>query len=143
MSGKKIAVRYYSKSGNTKKLAERIAAVAGCKAETTGVELSEKVDILFLGASVYWAGIDKNVKDYIEKLDKNTVGKVVIFSTSALAERAVPSIKKLLTAKKIKVAVEDFYCRGQFASLHRGKPDNKDLMAAEEFTRKIIGNLNK
>jgi flavodoxin len=33
MSGKKIAVRYYSKSGNTKKLAERIAAVAGCNAE--------------------------------------------------------------------------------------------------------------
>jgi flavodoxin len=139
MSGKKIAVRYYSKSGNTKKLAERIAAVAGCNAEMTEVDLSEKVDILFLGASVYWAGIDKNVKDYIERLDKNTVGKVVIFSTSALAERAVPNIKKLLAAKKIKVAAEDFYCRGQFASLHRGKPDNKDLAAAEEFTRKIIG----
>jgi hypothetical protein len=56
-----------------------------------------------------------------------------------LAERAVPSIKKLLAAKKIKVATEDFYSRGQFASLHRGKPDNKDLAAAEEFTRKIIG----
>jgi flavodoxin len=138
MSEKKIAVRYYSKSGNTKKLAERIAAVAGCNAETTDIELREKVDILFLGASVYWAGIDKNVKDYIERLDKNMVGKVVIFSTSALAERAVPSIKKQLAAKKIKVVADDFYCRGQFASLHRGKPDDKDLTAAEEFTRKII-----
>ncbi|MDF2943189.1 MAG: flavodoxin [Herbinix sp.] len=139
MSGKKIAVRYYSKSGNTKKLAERIAAVAGCNAETTDVDLREKVDILFLGAAVYWAGIDKSVKEYIERLDKSMVGKVVIFSTSALAERAVPSIKKHLTAKKIKVVAEDFYCHGQFASLHRGKPDEKDLVAVEEFTRKIIG----
>ena len=138
MSAKKIAVRYYSKTGNTQKLAERIAAVAGCKAETTDLDLNEKVDILFLGASVYWAGIDKNVKNYIERMDKNLVGKVVVFSTSALAERAFPSIKKHLSARKIKVATEDFYCRGQFASVHRGKPDEKDLVAAEEFTRRII-----
>jgi len=139
MNTKKIAVRYYSKSGNTKKLAERIATVAGCNAETTDIDLGEKVDILFLGAAVYWAGIDKNVKDYIGRLDKNKVGKVVIFSTSALAERAVPSIKKLLEAKKIKVAADDFYCRGQFASLYRGKPDENDLSAAAEFAKKIIG----
>jgi len=41
MSGKKIAVRYYSKSGNTKKLGEKIAAVSGCKAETMGIDLNE------------------------------------------------------------------------------------------------------
>ena len=138
MKAKKIAVRYYSKTGNTQKLAERIATVAGCSAETTEVPLPEKVDILFLGASVYWAGIDKNVKDYIEGLDKNLVGKVAIFSTSALLERAAPSIKKLLTVKKIKIAKEDFYCRGQFASLLKGKPDEDDLIAAEEFARKAM-----
>jgi len=139
MSGKKLAVRYYSKSGNTKKLAEKIAEVAGCNAETTDIDLHEKVDILFLGASVYWAGIDKNVKAFIEKLDENMVGKVVIFSTSALAERALPSIQKQLLEKNIKVADDDFYCRGQFSLLYKGKPDEKDLVAAEEFTKKTIG----
>lgn len=138
MKDKKIAVRYYSNTGNTKKIAEKIAATVGCNAETTEVDLQEKVDLLFLGAAVYWAGVDKNVKDFIARLDKNLVGKVVIFSTSALAERAAPSIKKQLAVKKIKVAEEDFYCHGQFASLHRGKPDEKDLVAAEEFTRRII-----
>ncbi|MGB4658894.1 MAG: flavodoxin family protein [Mobilitalea sp.] len=139
MSEKSIAVRYYSKTGNTKKLAERIAATAGCKAETIEVEFSEKVDILFLGASVYYAGIDKKMKEYIAGLDRNKVGKVVVFSTSALAERAFPSIKKHLSSKNIKVEADDFYCRGQFAVLYAGKPDEKDLTAAEEFTRKIIG----
>jgi len=139
MSENKIAVRYYSKSGNTKKLAEKIAEVAGCKAETTDIDLHEKVDILFLGASVYWGGIDKNVKHYIERLDKNMVGKVVIFSTSALAERGLPSIKKHLLAKDIKVATDDYYCRGQFATLYKGKPDEKDLVAVEDFTKKMIG----
>jgi flavodoxin len=139
MSDKKIAVRYYSKTGNTKKLADRIAVTAGCKAETIEVGLNEKVDILFLGASVYYAGIDKKVKEYIAGIDKNKVGKVVVFSTSALAERALPGIKKLLAAKNIKVETDDFYCRGQFAVLYAGKPDENDLAAVEEFTKKIIG----
>jgi hypothetical protein len=53
-------------------------------------------------------------------------------------ERAYPSINKHLTAKKIKVDAKDFYCRGQFTSLYRGKPDDKDLEAVEEFTKKIL-----
>ena len=50
----KVAVRYYSKGGNTKKLAEAIAEAVGEKAQTTDVKLTEDVDILFLCNSVYW-----------------------------------------------------------------------------------------
>jgi flavodoxin len=138
MKNTKVAVRYYSQTGNTKKLADKIAETAGCKAETIETDLLEEVDVLFLGASVYWAGIDKSVKNFIDRLDKQKVGRVVIFSTSALIERAYPSISKLLMAKKIKVESKDFYCRGQFASLYRGKPNEKDLRAAEEFTKSIL-----
>jgi flavodoxin len=138
MKNTKVAVRYYSQTGNTKKLADKIAETAGCKAETIEADLVEEVDVLFLGASVYWAGIDKSVKNFIEGLDKQKVGRVAIFSTSALIERAYPSISKLLMAKKIKVDSKDFYCRGQFTSLYRGKPDEKDLRAVEEFTKNIL-----
>ncbi|MDF2905056.1 MAG: flavodoxin [Herbinix sp.] len=138
MKNIKVAVRYYTQTGNTKKLADRIAETAGCTAESIDTDLVEEVDVLFLGASVYWAGIDKSVKNFIEGLDKKKVGRVAIFSTSALIERAYPSIAKILMAKKIRVESKDFYCRGQFASLYRGKPDEKDLIAAEEFTRNIL-----
>lgn len=121
MDNRTIAVRYYTKTGNTKKLAEEIAAVTGCEAQTTDDSVKDRVDILFLGASVYWGGIDNKIKEFIHSLDANKIGKVAVFSTSALAERALPEIKKLLQAQGIATAEEDFYCRGQFKVLHRNK----------------------
>ncbi len=138
MSNKSVSVRYFSRTGHTEKLAGKIAQTAGCQAATLDTPLQGKVDILFLGASVYGAGIDKQVKEFIETLDKNSVGKVIIFSTSALVERAYPEIKKLLTAKGIPTAEENYYCRGQFALLHKGRPNEQDLIEAGKFTQKII-----
>ena len=138
MSNKSVAVRYFSRTGNTAKLAGKIAGVAGCQPKTIEAPLQEKVDILFLGASVYAAGIDKKVKEFIETLDKDTIGKVIIFSTSALVERAFPEIKKYLAEKGIPVEEENYYCRGQFTLLHKGRPNAQDLIEAERFTKKMI-----
>ena len=44
----KIAVRYYTRSGNTKKLADAIAEAASVDAKDVSVTLEEKADILFL-----------------------------------------------------------------------------------------------
>lgn len=44
--------------------------------------------VLFLGAAVYWGGISPEVKQYIRTMDKNMIGKVAVFFTSSLAQRA-------------------------------------------------------
>ena len=54
----KVEVRYFTRTGNTKKLADAISEALGVKAETVDAPLSEKADILFLGSSVYAAGVD-------------------------------------------------------------------------------------
>ena len=64
----KFAVRYYTQTGNTKKLAEAVAAEAG-------VKLSDR----------------------------------------------------------------EFHCRGRFAVLHAGHPDEKDLKAVKTFARSFAG----
>ncbi|MCD8015380.1 MAG: flavodoxin [Lachnospiraceae bacterium] len=137
-----IHVRYYSRGGNTKKLAECIAKAAGVQAQAKAIDSgsaeTEQADILFLGASVYWGGIDNNVKAYIDQLDPQKVKKVAVFSTSALAQRAMPDIRKRLEKKGIPVADENFYCRGEFAALHKGHPDKEDLKAAEKFAREVL-----
>ena len=133
-----VAVRYYSQTGNTKKLAETIANVAGTIAQTTDIPIAEETDILFLGASVYWAGIDNHVKQFIASLDNHKVKKVAVFSTSALAERAFPSVEKLLRAKGISVSRDNFYCRGEFKFMHKGRPNAQDLNDAKDFAIKII-----
>ena len=49
----KCAVRYYTKTGNTKRLAEAIANVVGVDALPISEPITEQVDILFLGNSYY------------------------------------------------------------------------------------------
>ncbi len=131
------AVRYFSKTGSTEKLAIEIAKATGSKANTIDTPVKEKVDILFLGASVYWGGIDSKVKEFIQNLNGELIGAVAVFSTSALAERAYPEIKKLLQAKGITAIKDDFYCRGQFKVMHRNRPDANDLKAVREYAVKI------
>ena len=132
----KIAVRYYSRTGNTKKLAEAIAKAVRVEAKTTDEPLREDVDILFLGSSVYANGIDENIKMFIQGLNVK-VSKAVNFSTAALVKSTYKQVSKLLAEKHIPLAQEEFYCRGSFAMLHRGRPDEKDLQAAMAFAAAI------
>ena len=134
---KKVAVRYFSKSGNTKKIAAEIANFTGWEALAIDKPINEPIDVLFLGASVYWGGIDNRVKEFIRTLDASKIGKVAVFSTSALTERAYPDIKKLLQEKSIITVSDDFYCRGQFGLLHRGKPDESDLKEVRKYAMKV------
>ena len=93
----KIAIRYYTKTGNTKKLAEAISQVVGAEAKTVDEPLSEDVDILFLGSAVYAAGIDEKVNEFIKSIDVN-VGEVVNFSSAALIESTYKQVKKEVEA---------------------------------------------
>ena len=133
----KIAIRYYTKTGNTKKLAEAIGSAINVEAKTIDEPLTEDVDILFLGSAVYAAGIDKKVKDFIESINVN-VGEVVNFSSAALIESTYKQVKKQVEAKGLKMSENEFHCRGAFKFVHRGHPDNTDLKNAQEFAKKVI-----
>lgn len=133
----KNAVRYYTKTGNTKKLAEAIASAIGAEAFTVSVPLSEDVDILFLGSSVYAAGVDDEIKQFISGIPVK-VGKVVNFSTAALLPSTYPQVKKLVEQKGFLMAADEFHCRGSFQFLHRGKPDAADCAEAAKFAKSVI-----
>ena len=134
----KTQVRYFSQTGNTKKIAEAIAAAANTQAQTIDFPVSEATDLLFLGATVYWAGVDRRVRDFIDTLDPKKIGRVAIFSNSALAERAYPSLSKALTEKGLRVEKDNFYCRGQFKLLHRGRPNTADIADTYAFAKRIL-----
>jgi len=79
-----FAVRYYTKTGNTKRLAEAIAKELGVEALPISEPVSEAVDILFLGNSYYAFNIDPEVRDFVSSLDKSKVGKIVNFGSAAM-----------------------------------------------------------
>ena len=60
------------------------------------------------------------------------------FSTAALVKSSYKQVSKLLAEKHIPFAKEEFYCRGSFAMMHKGRPNADDCEAAAEFARKII-----
>ena len=133
----KVAIRYYTRGGNTKKLADAISEAIGVEAKTTAEPLTEDVDILFLGSSVYAYGVDDEVKKFISEINVK-VGKVVNFSTAALIKSTYKQVAKLLAEKNIPLAEEEFACKGSFAKMHKGKPDADDCKAAAAFAKKIV-----
>ncbi len=133
----KLAVRYYSRGGNTKKIAEAIAKAVGVEAKAVSEPLAEDVDLLFLGSAPYAFDVDDEVKKFISGIQVS-VGKVVNFSTSAAVRSTRKYVEKLLAEKKIPVAKEEFSCRGAFAMLHRGRPNEADQRAAADFAREIL-----
>ena len=128
----KVAVRYYSKSGNTKTIGEAIAEGAGVTAASVTDEpkLSERVDILFLGGAPYANIMAPELRAYAEKLSADRVGRVVLFTTSNWSRRTVNALKKLLTAKGIAVEDEYFY-----AHMTRIKARTNH---AKEFAERVI-----
>ena len=134
----KVAVRYYTKTGNTKRLAEAIAEAVGTHALPIGVPVSEPVDILFLGNSYYAFSIDPEVRKFVTSLDKNRVGKIVNFGSAAMLNSTWKKVKAVADKAGIPMDEREFHCKGEFKGVHKGKPDETDMKAAAEFARKII-----
>ncbi len=133
----KLAIRYYSRGGNTKRLAEAISSAVGVEAKPVSQPLTEDVDILFLGSSPYAFDVDDEVKKFISGITVS-VGKAVNFSTSASLRSTKKYVEKLLAAKNIPMSDEEFSCPGSFAFLHKGRPNETDLTSAATFAKKLI-----
>lgn len=133
----KYAVRYYTKSGNTKKLADEVASVLNVEALTTDAPLTEDVEILFLGSSVYAAGVDPEVIEFI-KANKDKIGKIVNISTAALLPSTYKQVKKLADEYGIAIDEQEFHCRGSFAVMHKNHPDAADLKNVREFAERYL-----
>ncbi len=133
----KAAVRYFTKTGHTKLLADAIAEAAGVTAETIDKPLEEDVDILFLGSAVYATKLDDEVKNFIDGISVN-VGKVVPFSSAAILSGTYKQVKAECEAKGLKISDEEFFCKGAFGIIAKGRPNSKDAENAAAFAKKFL-----
>ncbi len=131
------AVRYYTKTGNTKKLAEAVAKELGVQALPISTPVTEKVDMLFLGNSYYAFSIDPAVKEFIRSLDKEKVGMIVNFGSAAMLNSTYKKVKAQADKAGIPMMEKEFHCKGEFKGIHKGRPDESDLKAAAEFAKNI------
>ena len=135
----KVAVRYYTKTGNTKRLAEAVAKAVGAEALPLSSPIEEPVDILFLGNSYYAFSIDPEVREFIRSLSKDKVGRIVNFGSAAMLNSTWKKVKAEADKKGIPMEKREFHCKGEFKGLHKGRPNSEDLAAAAAFAKSIVG----
>ena len=134
----KAAVRYYTKTGNTRRLAEAVAEAIGVEALPLSAPIEEPVDVLFLGNSYYAFSIDPEVREFVQKLDKSKVGRIVNFGSAAMLNSTYRKVKAEADKVGIPMDEREFHCRGEFKGVHKGRPNAEDLKAAAEFAKAIV-----
>ncbi len=134
----KYAVRYYTKTGNTKRLAEAVAGAVGVEAFPISTPVDEPVDILFLGNSYYAFNIDPEVRSFVQSLDKNKIGRIVNFGSAAMLNSTYKKVKAEADKAGITMDEREFHCKGEFKGIHKGRPNREDMQAVAVFARSFL-----
>lgn len=134
-----VAIRYFtrSKKGNTKKLADAVSSAIGIDAIDVSVDLSEKVDRLFLINTMYAANIDKEVKEFLER-NKDKIAEVVNMNTSASGASTWKAVKKETDRLGIKLSEKEFHCTASWIFINKGLPSDEDYAKAKQFAGSMI-----
>ena len=133
-----VEVRYLSRGGNTKRLAEAVARALNVTAQGVDQPMNGRADLVFLCASVYAGSPDKQVTTFV-KQNARDIGRLVVLSTSASGKSTHTKLKAV--AEDMGVAVSDnyFHCPGAFMMLHRNRPNAEDCQRAAAFALAQLG----
>ena len=132
-----VAVRFYSRSGNTKLLANAVAAAAGVTAESVDTPLDERVDLLLLGSSLYKAGIDPSIAGFIEANAAN-IGRIAVFGSAASGRSTLKKVAAVAEKYGVRTCDDFFACPGEFLFLNKGRPNDADLAKAADWAKRLV-----
>ena len=132
------AIRYFSKFGHTKQMADVVGKVTGAKPETTDVPVNQPVDVLYLGSGVMLGKISSDMTKFIKSLTPDKVKCVVCFGSCAIIKSPVPQMRKALEARGITVDEREFTCPGAMGPIKAGHPDKKDIENFSQFVKKVL-----
>ena len=133
----RVDVRYFTKNGGTKKLAESIAKAVNAEAKTVDTPLDKYADVVFLGSSVYGGKPAPEVVKFIQANAKN-IGKIVVFGSACTGKSTFPAIKSAAAGCAVKTAEMFFQCKGQWLFFNKNRPNDQDCSDAADFARKQI-----
>ena len=134
-----IEIRYYSKTGNSKKLANTIASELEKEAFDITNNLESEVDILFICNAIYWAGIDSKVKSFIKE-NASKIKLLINISTAGIKKSSYKAMKKIAKKNNIKISNMEFHVPGSFMGMHKNRPNDDDLLALKGFVKEVIEN---
>ncbi len=126
----KVAIRYFSRGGNVRTMAEALGRGTGVEPisiEDPDSEIKEHVDLLFIGSALYNFQLDKRFKDYLREIDADLVDEVICFGSSMLTRRPIYLMQEFFKEKGIKINKQAIYSRNR---------PNDDLIGVIEYFAK-------
>ena len=135
-----ISVLFYSRGGNTRKVADAIAGELGVKAADVKSSPSIGSRITFLGSGIYAGKLGDDMAKFVES--GNFTGcKMAIFYTCMNPhgnQKAMDAMTSTLKQKGATV-LGIYYCKGKtFVLFNRGHPNKEDLDNAKKFAREML-----
>lgn len=128
-----VAVRYQSKSGNTKQVAEAIAKAADTSAQSVESSLDAPVDVLFVGGAIYAGMLNGKLKRFLKGLSAGQAKKIAVFSTAAGDGTIRAKVEKIIGGKGFNIASNEFHATSE----HLKTNQTKVLEDAAQFAKNI------
>lgn len=140
-----IAIRYQSRNGNTRAVAETIANIADVEAKSIHEPLRGHIDILFIGGGVYMWDADKELIDFLENLDKKQIEQIVAFSTTGTMTTTIKRIceyadKMGIPVNENKLCIKMLIQGHSSLGLQGGKLKASQIEKIIKFTEKVLKN---
>lgn len=126
----KVAIRYFSRGGHVKAMAEALSRGTGVEAlsvDDPDAQITKHVDLLFIGGALYNFQLDPTFKAYLDDLPEGLIDEAICFGSSLLTRRPIFLIQDYLKKRDIKINKQALWSRG--------KP-NADLIGVIEYFAK-------
>ncbi len=132
-------VIYFSRSGNTRKVADTIASEIGVKAiAIKDAKLNQKTDVIFLGSGCYGNKASPKMIEFITTNDFQD-RQIALFGTSGNGQGIhLQDMAEIL--KKQGALLKGIYdCKGKtFGLINRSHPGKENLTKARKFVHEMI-----
>lgn len=134
------AIIYATKTGHSKKIAEKIADAMNLTAMNVAQNpRMEQIDLLYIVGGIYGGKSLPQLLDFIQTLDNINVKKVVLMTSCVSGKSKQNEVREILSNKAIEVMEDEFVCPGKFLFLKAKHPDQEDISQAIAFAKEQGG----
>ncbi len=139
----KVAIRYFSRGGSTKKLANAIGQALAIPAASITTPLDTPVDLLLIGGAPYVASqLAPELKQFIHQLTFDQVKHIAVFSTSNWKMSIKRQVERSLTDNRIRVVDEGYRSRGALGVINKTHPTAEEQTNAIAYVKKTMAKLS-